>query len=55
MIQGVAWHYLGILYFLAHPKRDLGNNIVSILLTLCTHYRLLAVPKYVNGFEEAMT
>ena len=24
MIQGVAWHYLGLLYFLANPKCYLG-------------------------------
>ena len=25
MIQGVAWHYLGTLYILPHPKCDLVN------------------------------
>ena len=25
MIQGVAWHYLGILYILAYPNCDLGD------------------------------
>ena len=47
-IPGVAWHYLGILYFLAHTNCKLGEvekKMLQVVTVPFAHFRHLAIPK----------
>ena len=58
-IQDVAFHYLGILYFLAYPKCDLGEFDKAMLHVVDGPFghtfRLLSIRKYdFNKVEKAV-